>query len=32
MQKALDKLASQNVDVVGSSFKPVTVTLNAGGG
>jgi NitT/TauT family transport system substrate-binding protein len=32
MQKALDKLASQNVDVTGSAFKPVTVTLNAGGG
>jgi NitT/TauT family transport system substrate-binding protein len=32
MQKALDKLASQNVDVTGSSFKPITVTLNPGGG
>jgi NitT/TauT family transport system substrate-binding protein len=32
MQKALDKLAAQNVDVTGSAFKPVTVTLNAGGG
>ena len=32
MQKALDKLASQNLDVIGSAFKPVTVTLNAGGG
>ena len=31
MQKALDKLGSQNVDVVGTGFKPMTVTLNAGG-
>src|SRR5215207_3826627 len=32
MQKALDKLASQNVDVTGASFKPVTVELKEGGG
>ena len=32
VQKALDKLAAQNVDVTGAGFKPVTVTLNAGGG
>ena len=32
MQKALDKLATQNVDVTGSSFKPVTVELKEGGG
>ncbi len=31
VQKAVDKLASQNVDVTGASFKPVTVTLNEGG-
>jgi len=31
VQKALDKLTSQNVDVTGASFKPITVTLNAGG-
>ena len=32
MQKALDKLATQNVDVTGTSFKPVTVELKEGGG
>ncbi len=32
MQKALDKLATQNIDVTGSSFKPVTVELKEGGG
>ena len=31
VQKALDKLASQNVDVTGASFKPTTVTLKEGG-
>jgi NitT/TauT family transport system substrate-binding protein len=31
VQKALDKLASEGVDVTGASFKPETVTLNAGG-
>jgi NitT/TauT family transport system substrate-binding protein len=31
VQKAVDKLSSQGVDVTGSSFKPVTVTLNEGG-
>jgi NitT/TauT family transport system substrate-binding protein len=30
-QKALDELKKQNVDVTGTSFKPMTVTLNAGG-
>ncbi len=32
MQKALDKLATRNVDVTGTSFKPVTVELKEGGG
>ncbi|HEU4348235.1 MAG TPA: ABC transporter substrate-binding protein [Actinoplanes sp.] len=32
MQKALDKLASENIDVTGTSFKPVTVELKEGGG
>ena len=32
MQKALDKLATQNIDVNGASFKPVTVELKEGGG
>src|SRR5918995_5861558 len=27
VEKALDKLTSQNIDVTGASFKPVTVTL-----
>jgi NitT/TauT family transport system substrate-binding protein len=31
VQKALDKLASEGVDVTGASYKPETVTLNAGG-
>jgi NitT/TauT family transport system substrate-binding protein len=31
VQKALDKLASEGVDVTGGSYKPETVTLNAGG-
>jgi NitT/TauT family transport system substrate-binding protein len=31
VQKAVDKLSSQGVDVTGSSFKPVTVTLKEGG-
>jgi NitT/TauT family transport system substrate-binding protein len=31
VQKALDKLASEGVDVTGASFKPETVTLNEGG-
>jgi NitT/TauT family transport system substrate-binding protein len=31
VQKALEKLESQNVDVTGASYKPVTVTLNPGG-
>jgi NitT/TauT family transport system substrate-binding protein len=30
-QKALDALKKQNVDVTGASFRPATVTLNAGG-
>ena len=30
-QKAVDELKAEGVDVVGSSFAPVTVTLNAGG-
>jgi NitT/TauT family transport system substrate-binding protein len=30
-QKALDELKKQNVDVTGTSFQPMTVTLNAGG-
>jgi NitT/TauT family transport system substrate-binding protein len=31
VQKALDKLAAEGVDVTGGSYKPETVTLNAGG-
>ncbi len=31
VQKALDELKKQNVDVAGASFTPMTVTLNAGG-
>jgi NitT/TauT family transport system substrate-binding protein len=31
VQKALDKLAAEGVDVTGASYKPETVTLNAGG-
>ncbi len=31
VQKALDKLATEGVDVTGASYKPETVTLNAGG-
>lgn len=31
VQKALDKLASEGVDVTGATYKPETVTLNAGG-
>jgi NitT/TauT family transport system substrate-binding protein len=31
VQQALNNLKAQNVDVTGSSFKPLTVTLNAGG-
>ena len=31
VQKALDKLAAQDVDVTGASYRPITVTLNAGG-
>jgi NitT/TauT family transport system substrate-binding protein len=31
VQKAVDKLAADGVDVTGASFKPETVTLNAGG-
>jgi NitT/TauT family transport system substrate-binding protein len=31
VQKAVDKLSSQNVDVTGASFKPLTVTLKEGG-
>jgi NitT/TauT family transport system substrate-binding protein len=31
MQRALDKLGGQNVDVTGSSFKPITVTVKEGG-
>ena len=31
VQKAVDKLTAQNVDVTGASFKPLTVTLNEGG-
>jgi NitT/TauT family transport system substrate-binding protein len=31
VQKALDKLAAEGVDVTGASYKPQTVTLNAGG-
>jgi NitT/TauT family transport system substrate-binding protein len=31
VQKAVDKLSSQGVDVTGASFKPVTVTLKEGG-
>jgi NitT/TauT family transport system substrate-binding protein len=30
-QKALDALKTQGVDVTGASYKPLTVTLNAGG-
>jgi NitT/TauT family transport system substrate-binding protein len=30
-QKAIDALKAQGMDVTGSTFKPVTVTLNAGG-
>ena len=30
-RKAVDELKAEGVDVVGSSFAPVTVTLNAGG-
>ena len=29
--KALEQLKGEGVDVVGSGFKPETVTLNAGG-
>ena len=31
VQKALDKLAAEGVDVTGASYKPETVTLNEGG-
>jgi NitT/TauT family transport system substrate-binding protein len=31
VQKALDKLAAEGVDVTGATYKPQTVTLNAGG-
>jgi len=31
VQKAVDALKSQNLDVTGTAFKPLTVTLNAGG-
>jgi NitT/TauT family transport system substrate-binding protein len=31
VQKALDKLAAEGVDVTGATYKPHTVTLNAGG-
>jgi len=31
IQKAVDALKAQGVDVTGTSFKPLTVTLNAGG-
>jgi NitT/TauT family transport system substrate-binding protein len=31
VQKALDKLTAAGVDVTGASYKPETVTLNAGG-
>jgi NitT/TauT family transport system substrate-binding protein len=31
VQKAVDKLAGQGVDVTGASFKPITVTLKEGG-
>lgn len=31
VQKALDQLKAENVDVTGSSFQPLTVTLNKGG-
>lgn len=31
VQKAIDQLKAENVDVTGSSFQPLTVTLNKGG-
>ena len=31
IQKALDELKAEGVDVNGAAFKPQTVTLNAGG-
>ncbi|MHB1173167.1 MAG: ABC transporter substrate-binding protein [Lacisediminihabitans sp.] len=31
IKKALDELKSQNLDITGTSFKPITVTLNEGG-
>lgn len=31
IQKALDELAADGVDVTGESYKPITVTLNEGG-
>jgi NitT/TauT family transport system substrate-binding protein len=31
VQKAIDKLKAEGVDVVGSGFQPKTVTLNPGG-
>ncbi len=30
-KKAIDALKAQGADVTGSTFKPITVTLNAGG-
>ena len=31
VNKAIDQLKGEGLDVVGSGFKPETVTLNAGG-
>ena len=31
VNKAIEQLKSQGVDVVGTNYKPETVTLNAGG-